>query len=37
MPKTLLSSFVKEFGKHIFNSNDKIFFYKFCEVQAFPT
>lgn len=37
MPKNSLSSFVKEFGEHIFTSDGKILFCKLCEVKVSAT
>ncbi|KAL4131839.1 hypothetical protein QTP88_009087 [Uroleucon formosanum] len=37
MPKNSLSSFVKEFGEHIFTSDGKVLFCKLCEVKVSAT
>lgn len=37
MPKNSLSSFVKEFGEHIFSSDGRILFCKYCEVRVSAT
>jgi len=37
MPKNSLSSFVEEFTEHIFSSDGKILFCKFCEVEVSAT